>query len=308
MPVISVILAAYNAESTVKRMIDSIIGQTFTDLELIAIDDGSTDSTGKILDDYAAIDSRIKVVHKSNAGVAAARQDGINMAEGEYTIHADADDWIEQSMLEEMLHLAKKENADIVIADFFTDAKGKSTLTKQTLPSLKSHDILYGLYAKGLFGGLWHKLIKKSVYAKAKACFIPGINYCEDVLVLTQMLINSNPKISYLPKAYYHYVLDGTSLTRNVTPKGLLSLKRFHETATTLLPKDERFEIICKLFKKDEFIVLFMNNLYSDKKTLQKQYNGIRDILFSYSGLRWKLGYLCIGCGLIKLAHRLIRY
>ena len=308
MPVISIILAAYNAEMTIARMLNSIKAQTFADWELIAVDDGSSDSTGQILDNYAKNDGRIRVIHKPNCGVAAARQDGIDVAMGEYTIHADSDDWIEPDMLHEMLITAQKEDADIVITDFYTDIEGKSTISKQTPSSLSSADILYGLYAKGLFGGLWHKLIKKSAYDKALAYFIPGINYCEDLLLLTQILSRTTPKIVYLPKAFYHYVVNKDSLTQKVTASGLTSMRRFHQEAIKLLPNNAQYQAVRKSFEKNVFIVCFINRLYGSQSELRKEYHRLKPILLSSSGLRWKLGYRCIGLGLTELAHRFIKY
>ncbi len=308
MPTISIILAAYNAEKSIKRMLDSITRQTFRDWELIAIDDGSVDNTGGILDAYAASDCRIKIHHKMNEGVAAARQYGIELAQGEYTIHADSDDWMEPEMLEEMLCVAKNENADIVIADFFTDVDGKSTVRSQKPESVASKDILYGLYAKKLFGSLWHKLIKKSAYDKASAHFIKGINYCEDLLVLTQILSRTKPKISYLPKPFYHYVVNANSLTQSVSPQGFESMKRFHQEAVKLLPTDERYSFIKDSFERNEFLIYFTNRIYGSKKELQKEYIKIKSRISSEYGLRWRLGFYCIRLGMINIAHKLIRF
>lgn len=301
-------MPVYNAESTVCRMLDSIISQTFRDWELIVIDDGSVDNSAKILDSYSDKDERIRVIHRQNDGVSSARQMGLELSRGEYTIHADADDWVDPDMLEDMLRVANVEDADIVIADFFTDANRKSTLTRQRPSSLTSCDILYGLYAKDLFGGLCHKLIRKSVYDKACARFYHGIDYCEDLLILTQILTRSNPKIAYLPKAYYHYVLNDNSITQAVSAKGLRSMKLFHQEALKLLPKEDKYITITDSFAKNEFTVYFMNRLYASKKELRDEYRRLRTILLQTSGLRWKLGYYCINMGLLSLAHRLIKF
>lgn len=309
MPEISIIMPVYNAEQSVGRMIDSIISQTFRDWELIAVDDGSTDNSGQILDSYAAKDPRIHVIHKSNAGVAAARQDGIDHAKGIYTIHADSDDWVESRMLEDMLSVAKDDNADIVIADFFTDVEGRpSKVSVQQPESLDATDILHCLYAKGLFGGLWHKLIKKSAYDKASAHFYEGINYCEDLLLLTQLLTRSQPRIAYLAKAYYHYVANPSSLTQNVSIKGFESMRRFHAEALKYLPENEQFAHIKEEFSIDEFTVMFMNRLYPDVITLRSEYLKIKQSIRPRYGLRWDIGFWCIEHGLTNIAHRLIRF
>ena len=119
MPIISVILPVFNMEKYIDRCVNSVIGQSFSDWELILVDDGSTDGSGNICDEYAKKDSRIRVIHKKNGGVASARQIGTDEAEGKYSIHCDADDWIDSNMLENMYSEAQKENADIVVSNFY---------------------------------------------------------------------------------------------------------------------------------------------------------------------------------------------
>ena len=99
-PLISVIIAIYNAEKWISRMIDSVLNQSLKDFELLLVDDGSNDGTADILDDYAQKDDRITLLHNNHGGVCSARQAGLNVANGEYFIQLDADDWIEQNMLE----------------------------------------------------------------------------------------------------------------------------------------------------------------------------------------------------------------
>lgn len=307
---VSVIMPVYNASATVGRMVDSIIGQTFKDWELIAVDDGSTDGSEGILDEYAKTDSRIKVIHKSNGGVASARQTGMDAANGVYTIHADSDDWVEPTMLEDMLDMAEKEKADIVIADYYTESvAGTTQYISQQSESVEPFAMLKALYAKGLFGGLWHKLIKKEAYNKVQVRFIPGIDYCEDMLVLTKILLYSSPKIVCLPKAYYHYVVNPNSLTQRVSAKGLLSMKRFHEEVSKILPRNEEFDNIVKSFALNEFLVLFTNRLYDTRSHLKSEFARVKDLITSKNyGLRWRCGFRCIDKGFVSLAHKLIKF
>ena len=120
-PQISVIVPVYNVEKYLSRCIDSILSQTFTDFELLLIDDGSADSSGKICDEFAMKDERIRVFHKENGGVASARQLGVDEAKGLYSIHADGDDWVEPNMLERMYLKITETGADMVITDYFSD-------------------------------------------------------------------------------------------------------------------------------------------------------------------------------------------
>ena len=106
-PKISVIVPVYKAEAYLHRCVDSLLAQTFQDFEVLLVDDGSPDRSGEICDEYARKDSRVRVFHKENGGVSSARQYGMDHAQGEYTIHADPDDWVEPTMLEELYRKEK---------------------------------------------------------------------------------------------------------------------------------------------------------------------------------------------------------
>ena len=118
-PKISIIVPIYKAESTLVRCLDSLKAQTLPDFEVIMVDDGSPDRCGAMIDEFAARDGRFKAFHKPNGGVSSARQFGIDHATGEYTIHADPDDWVEPTMLESLYNKANETNADMLICDFF---------------------------------------------------------------------------------------------------------------------------------------------------------------------------------------------
>ena len=141
-PKISIISPVYNAERYIVKCLDSILVQTFQDWELILVDDGSSDKSGVICDEYAARDSRVIVIHKDNGGVGAARQTGLDAVTGEYVIHADPDDWVEPTMLQELYAKAVAEAADVVIFDYYVDTKKKTSLVKQQPASLDAKNIL----------------------------------------------------------------------------------------------------------------------------------------------------------------------
>ena len=112
---ISVIVPVYNVERYLKRCIESIINQTYKDLEIILVDDGSTDSSGNICDEYKKIDKRISVIHKKNGGLSDARNEGLKVVTGTYIAFVDSDDFLDLDMYEYMQKNIEKENADIVI-------------------------------------------------------------------------------------------------------------------------------------------------------------------------------------------------
>lgn len=163
-PKISVIVPVYNVEKFLPRCLDSLLAQTFPDFELLLIDDGSKDGSGEICDKYALKDNRIRVFHKENGGVASARQLGVDEARGEYSIHADGDDWVEPDMLQCFYNKAKETNADIIIADYYIQKNNQQFYVSQKLRSQEPIDVLKDILSNRLFGALWHKLIKHSLY------------------------------------------------------------------------------------------------------------------------------------------------
>lgn len=243
-PKISIIVPAFNAEHHIKRCLDSICNQTFTDFETIIIDDGSTDATGKILDEYATRDKRFRIIHKQNGGVAAARQDGIDLTKGEYTLFIDSDDYITPDTLQELYHSASTENADIVICDF-NIIRGKNNIEHWHQEPAYSHEQLTGtmLY----LCSLWNKLIRSSCYRNHGIRFTEGINASEDQLFVLRLLAANNPvKATYVGKALYQY--DLTQNAESITNSGVSASAR-------LLP--------LRLFR-DEYDITPMQSAYDN--------------------------------------------
>lgn len=212
-PAITVIIALYKGESTMSRMADCVLAQSFQDFELILVDDGSPDRSGEIADKYAAKDNRIKVIHKENEGLAMARNDALRIARGKYSIQFDQDDWVSQDCLEELYHMAESENADMVICDYFHNDEYRQTYCKQAPTSLDHWSVLEDIVTGKLFGYCWNKLIKNSVYRDYNVIYPKEFYGCEDQYGMCQML-KHNIKIAYLPKAYYHYIYVTGSLSR----------------------------------------------------------------------------------------------
>ena len=145
-PKVSVIVPVYNAEKYLHRCVNSLLGQSYSNFELLLIDDGSPDNSSNICDHYALKDSRIRVFHKDNGGVASARQCGLDNAVGEYIIHCDPDDWVEGDMLWELYNKARDENADLVICDFYSNYPTHQVYIKQQPSSLDSEIVQKELF------------------------------------------------------------------------------------------------------------------------------------------------------------------
>lgn len=201
---VSIILVTYNAEAFMCRAIDGLLAQTSFDYEILIIDDGSTDRTSIICDDFAKKEPRIRVFHEQHQGVAHARQVGIEHAQGEYTIHIDTDDTISKTMLEEMYREAKKTNADLLICDYEEQNKDGIVYHVQKPSALNKEAVVNDLIDGRLYGALWNKLIRTSVFRGNQIHFRQELKMREDLLFVFDVLPFVT-KIAYLPKAFYTY-------------------------------------------------------------------------------------------------------
>lgn len=178
------------------------------------IDDGSPDGSGMICDEYARKDSRVKVFHKSNGGVASARQCGLDHACGEYVIHADPDDWVESDMLQSLYEKAVEEDADMVICDFYyeiDETEGYVRVCQQ--PETLDHmTVLKNLFQQ-LHGSCWNKLLRRVCCSKYNVHFDLNLSFCEDLYFNASLLLYPL-RIAYLSRAFYHYV-------QNLNPESL---------------------------------------------------------------------------------------
>lgn len=285
-------------------MLDSLRDQTLVDFEVLMIDDGSTDNSGAILDEYAQKDNRFRVVHKKNEGVSAARQTGVELAQGEYVIHADSDDWVDQTMLEELYAKAENDDADVVICDFFSNTDTGQTLCKQRPSELKADVILRELFQQ-LHGSCCNKLVRQACYNKYNVRFPKGINHCEDLLFWAQLLQHNDVKVSYLPKAFYHYYVNSNSITRHYTRSTYeMRLKYLTKLYEILSPKYKSIKQQAAFGVFTEavmFNVLSRNEVLEGLKRFQKQ---ISDI----NSLKWKIGFFFLRIGMNRLASKLVHY
>lgn len=217
-PAITVIICMYKGEETVSRMIDCVLNQTFKDFELILVDDGSPDRCGEIADEYAQKDERVRVLHKPNGGLADARNKALEITKGEYTIQFDQDDWVELNCLEEMYAEAKKQDADMLICDYYHNDQYRQKYAKQTPTALDHWSVLEDVVSGKLFGYCWNKLIRLDIYKRYNVKFPLEFYGCEDQYGMCQIL-KHDIKIAYLPNAFLHYVFVQGSLSRHYDEK-----------------------------------------------------------------------------------------
>ncbi len=207
---ISVIVPVYNIGKYIGRCLESIINQTYDNLEILVIDDGSKDNSGEICDHYAQKDGRIKVIHKENGGVSSARNLGLKMATGDYISFVDGDDYIDNRMYEILLNNLVSTKSDISICDFMTTGvDDDKTIFINNIYELSNEDAIKHLYIdKDLtFVSLCSKVYKIEIFHNV---IMPCISCAEDNYILYKLLYKSN-KIVYTPSKLYKYYQRGNS-------------------------------------------------------------------------------------------------
>lgn len=206
-PVISVIVPVYNVEKYLKKCLDSIVNQTYQDLEIILVDDGSTDTSGIICDQYAKKDSRIKVVHQENKGQSSARNSGLEIAKGNYIAFVDSDDTIETNMFEILMEMQEITECDLAICGHRTVQEGASFITSDESFSTELLDIeaLWEEVFGKLNNAVWNKLFKKDLLVGIR--FSLELTHGEDLIFNLEYLIrckagaiNRQPCYNYLKR------------------------------------------------------------------------------------------------------------
>ena len=227
-PFLSIIVPAYNIEQYLHQCVDSILAQTFSDFEVILVDDGSTDDTARICDTYEQKDTRIHVIHKKNGGLVSARKAGLLNAAGSYIGYVDGDDWVKEDMFQCLCEVASRENADIVICDFFQATDNcfipvshnmnggifdKEKLDKDIFPIMLSKGDYFQF---GFFPAVWCKLFRKSLLLEHQLAVTEEIKMGEDAACFYPCMLEAE-KVVYLKNNYlYFYRMRDTSISHSM--------------------------------------------------------------------------------------------
>lgn len=256
---ISVIVPVYNVKLYLKQCIESIRNQTCKNLEIILVDDGSTDGSAEMCDDFSRLDDRIRVIHKTNGGNTSARLAGLKAASGYYVGFVDSDDWIDPEMYETLLSEMEKNNADIITSGYYTEFGGADIIIKDALSAkvyksqeerlfLYSHMLYYGDSAHfGIGRNLVTKIFKREILCSVFADMDIRMQFGEDAAGVYVYLINSNV-VCVTDKAFYHYRARFDSIT--------------HEKDEWFLQKiNVLYNFLLKWFKTSEYSEVLMEQL-----------------------------------------------
>ena len=240
---VSIIVPVYQVEKYIRQCVDSILAQTFTDFELILVDDGSKDQSGKICDEYARMDTRVKVIHKENGGAADTRNRGVNQAVGNYVMFVDSDDYLAPTMLECLYRNILNENADIAACNylyFFENDRKKDFATNVQSEVLTGTEIFY--YRKnernyGFWTVVWNKLMKRETVGKVR--FRSG-KYYEDEFWANE-IYQMDIKIVTIPECLYYYRQHENSTMRQKKIARSLDLIEAYQERIYIYLKEQKY-------------------------------------------------------------------
>ena len=243
---VSIIIPAYNVNKYIERCIKSAMNQTLKEIEIIVVNDGSTDNTKTIIEKLAQQDSRIVLINKENGGVSSARNRGASIARGEYIQFLDGDDWIEKTACQEMYQYAKENNLDTVVVNFYEDDDKGDIQELEAIKSdksiMNSKEFITLLFQGKAHWNIWNIFYSKELNVRQEE----NISYGEDLLATFQLISNAK-KIGILREPYLHYINNPTSITNN---KEALKINQLF-TVYNLIEKEMKEKKIFKLFQKE---------------------------------------------------------
>lgn len=231
-PFLTVIIPVYNTDKYLRQCLESIVKQFFSDMEIICIDDGSTDDSSRILDEYAGADQRIRVIHKQNSGLVSVRKLGVAEAKGKYIGFLDSDDWIDPEMYQCLCSAAKENDADLVSSSYWQegaysnisrDAVEAGMYDENRIADLRDHMILdLKKHDKGLSGSLCTKIFRASLMKKIMPEIPDSIRVSEDKVTSLTFLLECSRAV-ILDEAHYHYRINQDSMFHADDPDYLLN-------------------------------------------------------------------------------------
>ena len=272
---ISVIVPVYNVEQYLPKCIDTIVNQTYQNLEIILIDDGSTDNSGKMCDEYLSNDNRIKVIHKENGGLSDARNIGLNIATGKYITFVDSDDYIDKNYVEILYNLLVKNDADISVGRNYREYPEKTVnmgINKEML--LTNEEALEKLlYEDDFDTSAWAKLYKKDLFNDIR---FPKNRIYED-MATTYKLIDKASKIYLGSYPIYHYIVRGSSLSnQNYTEKNWDLILSNEEMSKYILKKYPDLTNAVKRRMVKSYLYVLIALICFEKKPTEDYYKLIK--------------------------------
>ncbi|SOD12667.1 Glycosyltransferase involved in cell wall bisynthesis [Fibrobacter sp. UWB16] len=267
-PLVSIIVPIYKVEPYLRRCLDSIVNQTYANLEIILVDDGSPDGCPQICDEYAAKDKRIVVIHKQNGGLSDARNVGLDICKGEFISFVDSDDWVDEKYIEELFKITIKENTDIAIAENIrTTQNTPKQDSKSVIKTYSNKEAIFHLFSQNHLAFIvsWGKIYKQNLFSTLR---FPIGKFHEDEFT-TYLLFNKSKKISYTSKILYFYFQRTDSIMGNQHPHDLLEAE---EKQFDFILKNNMIDLLSTQAKLICWQILYINSISSNENLKIKLY------------------------------------
>ena len=277
---VSIIVPAYNVDKYIEKCLSSILNQTYTNIEVIVVDDGSTDQTGKLLDSLSQHDSRVQAIHKRNAGVSAARNSGIEISTGDYLVFVDADDYIAKDYIEYMLSLIESTGSDFCLSKYCYTKSGEKQTESECIDRLEPEDATALLLSPDVIVGCWNKIFKRSLIVNNNIWFSTTLFYGEGLTFITTLSqISKSVGVGNRKVYYYRRNNESSATTKfdiNKLYNGEKALKNIRKQLIINSPKvNTMFNLHLSLFSLGALVKIKSNGLekeYSEDYKRWKSY------------------------------------
>ena len=303
---VSVIVAIYKSEKFLKKLIDSIVNQTWTNLEILLVDDGSPDNSGSICDNYAAEDERIQVIHKENGGACEARNVGLMRATGEYVVIVDGDDWLELDCIEYLMMLIHKTGADMAMSDQIFTTRDRKQVANDSVEVWSSEDAFCGIIYPKIPIGPWNKIYKTKMLHENQITF--SRPWSGEGLYFTSQAAQYSNHVAVGHRKIYNYRLNNTEsgLTNYKLIMGVNALENIKYIGENRIIKTKRTQYavdwhIWKNYGYILFLIIATNQKEKNKALYKEAVSNMRIRLFSVVihselGIKTKLKMIYKGC------------
>lgn len=310
---VSIIVPVYNVEKYLRQCLDSICGQTYRNIEIILVDDGSTDGCYGICEEYKKKDRRVKVLHKKNGGAVRARKDGLTIASGQYLAYIDSDDWVEADMIEKLYNTIEREQVDVVMCGRYEDTEnssrkvfhgiGEGRYSKtELLENVYPRMIVNGSFFEwGLFPGMWDKLFRRECLEPFQLSIDDRLTMGDDAACVYPCLLNAD-SIYVLHECLYHYRQTPLSMVKK-TSDIQVERERFRILYQSVYDIFDRYKGIYDLREQWREYVLFLMVARAD--VLYERIEKL-DYLFPYPDVKRGSRIVIYGAG--TYGQRLYRY
>ena len=258
-PSVSIIVPVYNAEACLRRCVESVLNQEYADFELLLADDGSRDSSGRICDEYAVADSRVRVFHKENSGVSDSRNLCLDQARGRYLQFLDADDWITANATKLLVQAMEEHLCDLVISDFYR-VVGERVSPKGDIDEAKvlsreeyaSH--MMENPANYYYGVLWNKLYRREIVERHHLRMDPAISWCEDFMFNLEYIRRAKTFFALQVPVYYYVKTKGSLCTQGISISKTIQMKLtvfeyYNQFYKTVLDEEEYEKQRLKIYR-----------------------------------------------------------